>query len=51
MKIVCPKLADFDIGEREAVRTEFVDAPTLHRQQGWRDAPEAKFLPVRVSID
>ncbi|MEI6337113.1 MAG: hypothetical protein WCQ57_00855 [Verrucomicrobiota bacterium] len=50
MKIVCPRLGDFDIGDRDAVRTAFADAPTLHMQQGWRDAPEEKFLPSRVRI-
>lgn len=50
MKIACPKLADFDIGDRDAVRTAFADAPPLHMQQGWREAPEEKFLPGRVRI-
>lgn len=50
MKIVCPKLADFDIGSPDAVSTAFVGAPTLQMGQAWRDQPEEKFLPARVRI-
>jgi hypothetical protein len=50
MKITCPKLSAFDIGDRDAVRAAFADAPALEMQQAWSDAPEERFLPARVRI-
>jgi hypothetical protein len=50
LKIICPQLSNFDIGDRDAVRTAFADAPTQHMQQGWLAKPEEKFLPARVRI-
>ena len=51
VKIIRPILADFDIGDRNAIRAAFADAPTLQMQEAWRDAPAEKFLPARVSMD
>jgi hypothetical protein len=50
LRIICPILAEFDLGDRDAIRAAFADAPTLQMQQAWRDAPEEKFLPARVRI-
>ncbi len=50
MKIVCPYLGDFDLGDPGAVREAFACAPSLQMQQAWRGAPEENFLPARVRI-
>lgn len=50
MKIICPKLPDFDLGDREAVRASFASAPMLEMQQAWRHAPEDRFRPGLVRI-
>jgi len=50
LKIICPKLPDFDLGDREAVRASFASAPMLEMQQAWRHAPEDRFRPGLVRI-
>jgi hypothetical protein len=48
LKINCPRLAAFDIGNREAALRAFSDAPVMEMAQGWRDQPEEKFMPAQV---
>jgi hypothetical protein len=50
LKILCPELPGFDIGNRDAIRTAFADAPALEMQQGWLEQPEKHFLAGRVRI-
>ena len=50
MKIACPQLSDFDLGDRAAVCAAFFKAPALHMRQAWRAAPEPQFLPGRVRM-
>ena len=50
MKIICPILAGFDIGDRDAVRAAFAGAPALQMQQAWREQAEEKFRSAFVQI-
>ena len=50
MKILCPRLGDFDIHDRPAALRAFSSAPVMEMVQGWRDQPEEHFLPAQVRV-
>jgi len=46
----CPLLTDFDIRDRDSIRTAFANVPALQMGQAWHEVPEEKFLPARVRV-